>query len=212
MKKKLNLKTVLKEIDVEKYNDIKQIAFKYKKKLTDMGIELSKVLGGGQKGIAYDTRDGKVLKITSDPQEAVSAKNIENKKLHYVYQIFKVFQFDSTGYFGILQEKLKPISGQLAEALDDDDFFEIIDDFAKSEMSDEQFEKELFGYFNTTELDMHTKEKIVRTLVNGMIELDNNGIVFADVHGGNIMSKPNGEFVIIDIGLSKSKEVPIEKI
>lgn len=92
-----------------------------KRKLRKQRIELKNIIAEGSFGIAYNTNDSKkVLKITTDLDEAKTSSKIIGKNLKNVVNIYRVFSFTAINdiYF-ILQEKLLPLSTKDLEIFDD---------------------------------------------------------------------------------------------
>jgi len=82
-----------------------------KDKLSKKGINVAslKQAGVGSMGVAYDAGD-KILKITGDAREAKSSGMVVGKDIPNVIKIFDLWRFPNTKFFGILQEKLTPLS------------------------------------------------------------------------------------------------------
>ncbi len=90
-------------------------------------IDVSRLkrLGSGMEGIAFDTGQGKVLKITADKNEAKTSLGLKGKtNLQYVVKIFDVFRFRDTAginhpVYGLVTERLSPLSSTEAKEFDD---------------------------------------------------------------------------------------------
>lgn len=81
------------------------------KKFTD--YRLGKELGQGHYGITYELEADKILKITSDYDEARTSSKLIDKDLKHVVKIYKVFQFKTLkGVYFIVEEKLQPLSSE----------------------------------------------------------------------------------------------------
>lgn len=77
-------------------NDVSPHITKIKKLLKKvLKTDFIKKLGEGAYGSAFDIRDNKVLKITSDASEAFFANKLKGKKLENVYQIYEVYELTS---------------------------------------------------------------------------------------------------------------------
>lgn len=192
-----------------------------------------KPLGHGEMGIAYDMGGDKVLKVTTDESEAKSSNLIKGKQnLKHIVRIDDVFQFPNTDppIYGIKSEKLDDLTEQdIAQVKRAFDFIDAHENIVESMATDtwEVFVEKLYTaieYDVTKESKLDpeipgAKNKIRKLAVRRhefitfslkelkvdqmMKELRQVGIEFADYHEGNIM-KRQGDFVINDLGLSKS--------
>jgi len=88
-------------------------------------INKRKQLGKGKDGIAYDVGNNVVLKVTTDNPEAISSFALKGKSNKHVVRIHDVFKFREEtsparlALFGIVTEKLTPLSGGEKNELDD---------------------------------------------------------------------------------------------
>lgn len=90
-----------------------------KTKLAKQGYRLQKRVGVGTYGVAFSTNKGKIIKITSDPDELQTSVQLVGKNLKHVVKIFKVFRLTSLPELGfILQEKLEPLDKQVEKIVD----------------------------------------------------------------------------------------------
>lgn len=86
------------------------------KKFTD--YRLSKRLGEGHYGITYELGMDKILKITSDCDEAKTSSKLIDKDLKHVVKIYKVFQFKTLkGVYFIVEEKLQLLSSEESDVI-----------------------------------------------------------------------------------------------
>jgi len=200
---------------------IKKILKKYDYKLAMMGIKPYISLGLGTMGMAFATDDNRVLKVTSDKEEANACANILGKKLKNVYEIYDVFQFDKTGYYGILQEKLRLLNRNECSFFDSiiisAGIEDSIDDFVDGKIDMK------YAMHNIVKIVKHVGDvrfvpdseiektiEIFKQIFNGLQELKIR-VQFYDVHIGNIMKRGN-DFVLIDIGRSKTAGANIKEI
>lgn len=167
----------------------------------------------GRMGIAYDL-GSTVLKITADRSEANACVRIKGKKLDNVYEIYDVYELDSYHTFAIHQEKLKPTEPQIQET-----WGAVIKTLNErgSESLETCLEMLKFNYnyyFKFSKLNPKFFELLVKAfkdVFNGLQELKANGIIFTDFNVGNVLKRGN-DYVIIDIGASKSGQKPIDKL
>lgn len=206
-----------------------------KKKLKDskwkIDVKNIKALGSGVEGVAYDIGNNRVLKITTDKQEALASNNIKGKMLDNVVHIYDVFKLDDVSgieIFGIVEEKLLSLNsseirrfdeiitdleGLFGEEKSNDilktgDWNKLISDM-KKELALE-IEKEsgcsISNERNKKILDKRIKDYVEElehfNMPNIMSDLKNIGIGFYDYHGHNLM-KRGTKFVINDLGRSE---------
>jgi hypothetical protein len=187
----------------------------YASQLASMGVKIGIKLGTGTMGAAFDAGSGKVLKVTIDSKEANAAAILIGKKLNHVYNVYEVFQFDSTGYYGILQEKLKPVSDPLLKKyfdVNNNEWLDQVEYYVNGEISREEAIKRVrldvsksFG--GPDKFKLNQIMDVVQQVFNGLDELDSSGILYYDAHIGNIMMR-GSRYVIVDVGRSRSMNAP----
>lgn len=181
-------------------------------------------IGKGSRGVAFETQDGKVLKVTIDKDEALASFRIQGKRIPHVIEVYRVFSFpeDKENFpptWGILQERLESLTSKdkavlhwankRIEALFDNNMLCYTDGW-KNFMSD------VHQAVDEKDIAEDSKDwaEIVKALkvykrfgLNSMMDgLSGAGIKFYDYHVGNIMKRAGkDEFVITDLGAS---EVP----
>lgn len=87
------------------------------KRARSLDVTQAKVLGNGQMGVAYELLNGKVLKLTTDHEEAKTAAYLKGKSEDHITKFFDVFGLKVTKDSGhpvycVLEEKLTPLSEQ----------------------------------------------------------------------------------------------------
>lgn len=171
-------------------------------------------LGEGQMGGAYFLSNGRVLKVTSDGQEATSSFRVMKSPARLIARIWDVFRYelmaeDRQGYC-IVMEKLR-------KAPTEWQFF--IDKVG------EHLDHQHTGFFYLTpkaleplidslkdDLDFTmepAEEAWLRELCG---ELDERQIEFADFHSGNVMQRDDGTVVMIDLGVSRSPAATMDTV
>ncbi len=190
--------------------------------LRQRGIDLAgaEYLGMGNNGVAFQLSSGKVLKLTTDDAEAHVASAMRGKNLKHVFKIYDVWAFPGTfsrdakspGHqvYGLVTEEglEKPTSDechdfdqmvayleQCAEAADvnlEDDMRAVLQKMMASRMAPEQKRKLL--------------DSVKKFDLIGMMSDMRKIGVQADLHSGNFMKRPDGTFVIIDIGTGGDQE------
>jgi len=189
----------------------------YKDKLRSMGINLHSNLGSGANGFVYDMSDGKVAKITKDRTEANATYRIKGKRLKNVYEIYEVFELGDLGIFLIIQEKLQPLNPIIEKywtpaqtALGG---FRVNPSEASRTFDKYWIALERHHSFPSMDSTEYLESKRAFLEVgNGLKELQKNEIKWHDWHIGNIMQKSSGAYSIIDLGVSQSPMVSIDKI
>lgn len=206
----------------------RELIQKFPKGMAKMGISATKAdslqpMGIGTHGVALDLGN-RVLKITNDAQEAAVANILKGKNLPNIVDFYSVWSFGDTGYFGITQEKLlslpKDVSKKFNNALvatglpvwlrtssgDWNKIKEKVKNYiirqVKKKFPENYNSKEAREFVNSVnnQWNLLVKEYKIRDLVN---TLNNLGIDFHDYHAGNMMKRPDGTLVLIDLGISK---------
>jgi serine/threonine protein kinase len=191
--------------------EMEKVLQKWDEKLKSLNLKPVSELGEGTQGVAYALEDpNKVLKVTEDSREANAAQKIVGKKYKHIYEVYRVFQFDSSGFFGIVQERLKRVEGD-TEISAINAVKGLLNDFHKSGAKDEELLQEI-DHIIQKEISDPKGQKIAKDLANGMIELKKIGIEYSDLWLPNIMQRNNGDYVIIDLGYSRSAPERIEEI
>lgn len=98
--------------------EAKNILSLNKDKLAKKGINVDslKVLGVGTMGVAYDLGD-KVLKVTRDLREAKASSLVAGKDIPNIIKVYDIWQFQKTNWYGLIIEKLRPLSKEEEDAL-----------------------------------------------------------------------------------------------
>lgn len=181
-------------------------------------------LGRGSFGTAFEITAGqfagKVLKVTGDETEAKASNSIKGKNTNFIAKIFDVFRFKDSNVYGIVLEKLQPLSpGEQKEFLSAE---RVLDKLtgetdvitALASMKDwDEFKEVVLEAVEEHSNDpdaMDRASQALDDLENFNIhliadELRKNGIKFHDYHPGNLMKKGPGHYVIIDLGVSKTQ-------
>lgn len=180
-------------------------------------IDSLPVLGSGTKGIVYGVGEN-ALKVTHDRSEAETSANLIGAQSSAIANIYAVIEFSNPnmpkGYFGIFQEKLIPLSKQEADRFDEYVQFLNFPGFLTAADYDLRDAIQMSIDYNihkgksSSEIKkLIDSWKIFATHWNieGIVkELNKNGIKFHDYHAGNLMMRPDGTYVIIDLGYSRS--------
>lgn len=212
----------------EQMNLLNFMMHHYKKlKKRKVDIVGGKRLGAGSNGVALGLKDGRVLKVTYDKSEAMASMAVKGKKFGHIIQISDVFQFPpikgESNVYGIVQEKLEPLTPEEREEFTDmvvgdvevesgmfsriwllPTWQEIVDNAMEGAAENgKEGQKE-----KTAHALKVLKDKYKMDLITA--DLRKAGIKYGDFHGGNI-GKRGGEYVVMDLGYSKSKasKVPV---
>ncbi|MHB8407977.1 MAG: 2'-5' RNA ligase family protein [Acidiferrobacterales bacterium] len=175
-----------------------------------------KVLGTGTQGVAFLMGDGNVLKVTQDETEARASQNIKKKKLKHIVNIYDVFQLGDSGWFGICQEKLTPVTSAEGKKFHDAIIhFESCVGDENYDMPWEQLKSEAVR-IATKDNTLERTQTAIQTLESFQFpdiigELADQEIEFMDYHGGNLC-KRGTDYVLIDLGYSKSPPLQVPRI
>lgn len=200
--------------------DAREILTKNAEKLAKKGIDVSKAkaLGKGTQGTAFDIGGGKVLKVTKDAKEAQASNKIKGQKLKYVANILDVFRFKDVNAYGILQEKLSPLSDSEKKDFNQKLVWTGLPVWLKSANTWDDAIEKVFNYVEKKKAkgDVQSPEgkRIIQwtdqfvdsleseyNVKGSWEELKGKGVSFSDYQADNLM-KRGSEFVLIDIGLS----------
>ena len=184
------------------------------------GVKLPKnptFLAKGTQGSVFDIGGGKVIKITEDKSEAKIASRLIGKKLRGIYTVHHVAvntdMANKPVYF-IIQDKLKPVSEGEYEKISNY-FYDFKNDIMNNDY--DFWDKYLRGSPDISTwwddivlkafIEIYVKEnkppKGAVDIAYGLNNLNKKKISYYDLHSGNVM-KSGSEFVIIDLGYSKS--------
>lgn len=204
----------------------KEIMKKFPKGLKKIGIDTSKldslkVLGTGTRGTAFLVSNDRVFKVTNDDKEAQAASLIQGKNEKSLVRIYAVVHFADTPYYGILQEKLNPLPDDIGKEYNNalvktlvpvwiaksNGSWETVKELTKKHIKDQIAKKNL----NKEDMDEYVKSVnsswnmlINKFYIRDMFEtLQKLGIRFHDFHAGNLMTRDDGQLVLIDLGMSK---------
>jgi len=189
----------------------------------DVGVDQLKPMGVGTRGIAFDAGGDRILKITRDEKEAMISSALIGNSNESLTRYYEVVQFGDTGIYGILQEKLEPLTEQEIKDINDaliktrfpvwlykSDY-----DFDKAKQMTKDFlaqqNQKLLDSGDVAELrrwgtEMNYLWNLISRKYNmrGLAEvLEELGIRFHDYHGGNFMRRGN-TLVLIDVGNARS--------
>lgn len=174
-----------------------------------------KYLGTGNNGTAWQMRDGRVLKITTDDAEAHVASALRGKQFKHVFTVFDVWAFPGqiNGHhiYGLVSE-----GGLQKPSQQDQDEFDnmALTLMEVEESSGKTMEEDLRGVLTYLMADPDieplqkriTLEAVKKFNVPGMMaDMKRIGFV-TDLHSGNFMQRKDGTFVIIDIGTGGDQE------
>jgi len=181
-----------------------------------------KKIGSGNFGTVYDIGNSKILKTTSDRNEATASSYSMGKKLKYTWKvdfvgIFKAGKFRNQ--FVIIGEKLNKLSGKDVDIFDE--LYETAfgsgnfdDDFKRTKNYNDwlNYMKDNEKQFRSAYKDMVKYPKHAEWEYKALKELLDSGIQYGDNHGENIL-KGGSSWKFVDLGgWSKSPVGKIERI
>ncbi len=177
------------------------------------GYGIGKLLGSGGMGSAFEIKNGKVLKVTIDDSEAKAMNIVKNYPHPNIVKVNRVFKVKGNNRYFIDQEKLLPIPKEFkfgkAETL------EIFYSFASQKLkkmnvkdaikkTQEDFKEYDENHIKKEKWFNSNKEaqKLILDTLKATKHLQQLGINFQDFHMGNILRDKNGNYKLIDLGLS----------
>lgn len=196
---------------------VKDVVRKNRALLKARGVDVAgaQMLGAGANGVAWKLRSNRVLKVTTDDAEAHVAAHIKGKRFKHVFTIYDVWAFPGTFnghhvYGLVTEEGLEKPDNQ--EQKEFDWMVETLERFAK--IADVNLEDDLKLVLQTMMSSDRLAAENKRVLLEYVKKFDLVGMmadmkrlgVLADLHSGNFMRRPDGTFVIIDIGTGGSQE------
>lgn len=205
--------------DLERHDAIKEqwkvIADRFFKKFN---LGEPKLIGCGLSGCAYETNNGRVLKLTTDQTEITEANKIKGQKLGHiadVYNTFKIKYNDET-FYGLLIEKLREDANLKEDYNDLKKFFQE-QYYGKNEVGcigtlgymltdivSGQIDKDSDTWTDIKDRMKGMKEfkklELFEQLIEMAGEMEYNVMMIEDIHGENIGYKPNGNVALFDFG------------
>ena len=168
-----------------------------------------KKLGEGKFGAAYDIGGGKIMKITTDKNEAFASSLVAGKNVMGVWKVDSVWNYKpEKDVFVIIGEKLEMKEKKAWDAI------ELLGDAFEMNSEEEGIKahiakQQAYSSFYYKDKDLAGimiglgGDKAAMDLAFGMNALINMGIIFNDLHPGNVAWKGNKP-KIIDLGQSQS--------
>lgn len=162
--------------------------------LKKLGVPLEadvEYLGGGNHGAAFQIGD-RVLKLTDDPIEANAAMQLKLKPMKEAYTVYEVYKLkDHDRVYVLWLEVLEPA---------DAPYLRLATAWRQYGLSgDAELTPRHVKVFTDLYADYMAPE-VAAWLKAAAKNLTDRGIVHRDLHAGNLMKRPNGEHVVIDIG------------
>lgn len=206
----------------------REIITRFSRGMSELGVPPENVgalpvLGIGTHGTAFEMPDGRVLKVTNDSKEAEAASMLLGQNVRNIVTFYDVWEFGETGLFGILQERVIPLEKGEAKAFNDalvatglpvwirrsPDDWDKVKEMTKDHII-RSIKKKFPDNHNSPEAQRFAHEVnaqwnmlIHKYGVRSMFETMNSvGIDFHDYHAGNLMKRPDGTLVLIDLGIS----------
>lgn len=148
-------------------------------------------IGSGANGIAYETGNGTVLKMTKFWNEYYVAKNLIEKPVNCIVKIYKVHNI--IGVYFIEMEKTKVLDQDLKNA---------VDDFYGKLWSRTKSLDEILNEINDRYTIIGNKQqlKVINDYYNLIKCLRYYGYLTDDTHGENVGYNNEGKLVLFDLG------------
>jgi len=166
-------------------------------------------LGAGQKGSAFATDTGQVVKLTRDKSEANAMAIVANNPTPYIVSVYDVFKLGSKFVkgliYGVHQERVAKPSPAWAK-------FVGLVPAAVLHKSGHLTQSAVIEFYNELVAEREDDPGYMSAFTDEKIEwlsglgkyFDTTGIKFSDFHAGNIMKGKSGNHVLIDLGVSRS--------
>ena len=178
------------------------MSFKYKEEAQKVAkkLNISSIswIGEGEYGAAYETQDGRVLKITSDPNEFIYSSKLAGQKNENLVDIHNAF-FIKDDLFAVVMEKVDTKGISL--------LFKALNVEASTQHCH-------ITEINKNNLSYPVPEEAFK-LMDGIIKASKQakslGIKINDIHQDNVGKRKNGEYVLFDQQIDyKHKELKEE--
>lgn len=154
-----------------------------------LDIKVLKEIGSGIQGIAYETEDGRVLKITGSFSEALNSKHLINKPSKHTVEFYDVGKLINDKYY-ILQEKVET---KVAQQL-----FEDLMEYAEDKFNYD-FDS-MIGIETKEDIDISEEHAIFfESIQMALRDLASKGIYSFDLTEGNVGKTKDGRYVVFDI-------------
>lgn len=212
-------------VDVE---GAKEVLKRFPKGMKKVGVDVAKVdtmqpLGTGTRGTAFDVGSDRVVKVTNDAKEAQAASALVGKDIPGIVRFYAVWKFGDSSLYGVLQEKLEPISDEEGKEFNAALVATGLPVWIKRSGGDwnnakaltkqyvlDNIKKKFAGNMNSPEAQAFAKKANegwnnlvtkwrLRDTFKTLTEI---GIDFHDYHAGNMMRRKDGTLVLIDLGMS----------
>lgn len=150
----------------------------------ELGLENEGWLGKGEFGNAYNISGNKVIKITTDYNEFISASKLLDKNISFNAKIYSMRIFPN-GEMGILMERLVT-----------DDIENI---FLELSMAADELETDILNIdIDEAEYLSEEAKKLANDLYFAHQELRHSGSYALDIHDGNIGLNQEGNYALFD--------------
>lgn len=187
-----------------------------------MSFQEPEKINAGSKGTVYNLDNGLVFKLTSDASEAFAAYLLKLSPNECFYTVLDVFRIDTVPeLYGIVLEDLVPSDKEWQLF---GDIFNEWHSLLTNALEERNPEKDINIYlvpktYQLFENTIHKKygterfSKQLSWLKCIQQHLQKLGILYLDLHGGNIMKDPKtGNHVLIYMGYSKTPPVSLDLV
>jgi serine/threonine protein kinase len=190
------------------------------------------LLGQGANGYAWQINDRLVLKLTRDLTEALASTKVRGRRLSNVNRVYKVAQISNEVTKGLKDfydvTIYAIVQAYLPGDLDDYEYgvVEVMDDllyaYGESELGgflntpnweDRKVRRDFLSFvdrFHGDSVRQLFKQKraqdILMQLIKGLTSLRRAGVSYNDIKGDNVRKNAAGQFVIFDLGVSKTSD------
>ncbi len=178
------------------------MSFKYKEEAQKVAkhLNISSIswIGEGEYGAAYATQDGRVLKVTSDPNEFIYSSKLAGQKNENLVDVHDAF-FIEDDLFAVVMEKVDTKGISL--------LFKALNVEANTQ------------HCHITEIDRNNLSypvpeeafELMEAIVKASEQAKSLGVKINDIHQDNVGKRRNGEYVLFDQQIDyKHKELKEE--
>jgi hypothetical protein len=181
-------------------SNIKKIAEK-------LGYKSTRFIGSGLKGVAYEVEGDKVLKITTDYNEAYNANILRTKPVtKHIINYYDVRFLKGFGYYSIVMDKVNPIDKKYSETYTCTYRTFLNKGLTNSEaLMDISNYLDNYVYENDDEFLKFYVEVLQPQRLSILKEFSKYQIPSIEAHEGNVGFDDNNNFMFFDIGVGRIK-------
>jgi len=173
----------------------------------ELGEKIKDVKGSGSFGTAYETKSGKILKITTDPVEIRLAYRLSKNRnwFQYIINYYNVGKtnkkINKKNAYWLLMDKVEPLENtEVGNVIDRvyKDLIQYREDYYENIVNYKNVENEMY---QCTDSAKRIAREIYPHILNIVKELKKHHIVATDFHSGNVgWANDKSKLVLYDLG------------